>query len=388
MKRYFPLAFVALFFAYAALTGFQCGSAEATSAKLYMNQKQYDKAEDSFLREVTKNPKNEEAWFLLGQVRLELKKYPGVIEAYAKALEIAPTHKLEITRNRNVIWAMMYNEGVKNYQVGRDTASYYDKALDNFGTAILANSDSAGTYYVRSLVYFSKKSYDNATADLNTALQKKPDFVDAARLLGQIHYIKAEAATEMKDNSGAAAEYGKAVDAFQIAYKAQPSAIENITGLIDAYERAKQNDKAMELTRDAVAKEPGNKIFRYAYGVFLLKQEKYEGASEQFKAAIDIDPEYSDAVYNLGVSYLNWGVQMKSAADKAMEKAPKGKQPKEDLSYKEKYKLALPYLEKAAATRADDTLLWQQLARLYNTLGMSKEANAALAKFDALSKKK
>jgi hypothetical protein len=40
-----------------------------------MQQKQWDKAEQSLLKEVVKNDQNEEAWFLLGQVRLEMKKY-------------------------------------------------------------------------------------------------------------------------------------------------------------------------------------------------------------------------------------------------------------------------------------------------------------------------
>jgi hypothetical protein len=60
MKRFLPLGFLLLALVYFSTTGFQCGSAETTSAKLYMNQKQWDKAEASLVKELAKNDKNEE----------------------------------------------------------------------------------------------------------------------------------------------------------------------------------------------------------------------------------------------------------------------------------------------------------------------------------------
>src|SRR5512140_2550402 len=122
MRRIFPLTILLLVAVFISTTGFQCGSAELTSAKLYINQKQYDKAEASLVKELQKNDKNEEAWYLLGQVRMEMKNYNGMLEAYKKSLELSDTHKAEIARNRLAVWAMMYNEGVKNYNSGKDTA--------------------------------------------------------------------------------------------------------------------------------------------------------------------------------------------------------------------------------------------------------------------------
>ena len=94
---------------------------------------------------------------------------------------------------------------------------------------------------------------------LETALQKKPNFADAARFLGQVHYQVAQERAGAKDEAGAQAEYAKAVAPFEQAYKAEPDSVVNIQDLIDVYERTKQSDKAMTITRDAVAKEPKNK---------------------------------------------------------------------------------------------------------------------------------
>jgi Flp pilus assembly protein TadD len=87
---------------------------------------------------------------------------------------------------------------------------------------------------------------------------------------------------------------------------------------------------------------------------------------------------------------------MKEADDKRLEearKAQKGKKGKaaelkEDLSYKEKFKAALPYLEKTADMRPDDANLQTQLGRLYANLNMTKEAKAAYDKADMLIKGK
>lgn len=394
MRRYTPGAVVALLATYFTLTGFQCGSAETTSARLYITQKQFDKAEESLLKEVAKNDKNEEAWFLLGQVRIELKKYVAANEAYNKALAISDVHKKEIMNNKLALWQQMTNEGISAYNKGKDTSSYYDTAIGKFKTAITFVPDSASTYYLAAVAHYAKKDYSGALASLDIALQKNSKYVSAARLLGQVHYFLAEEKKTAKEEAGAMAAFKKSADAFLIAYSAEPLNPENITALIDAYERSNQSDKALALTKSCVDADPNNRICRYAFGVYLLKQNEYEKAIEQLKAVLDIDPAStdeiaSDATYNLGVGYLNWGVAMKTESDKKSEaamKAGKGSSYKEDLSYREKYKMAIPYLEKSAEVKKDDTNLWLQLGKVYTVLGMTDKAKEAFKKADALMK--
>ena len=389
MKRYFPLALLPLVVFYFSSTGFQCGSAETTSAKLYMQQKNWAKAEESLLKEVVKNEKNEEAHFLLGQVRFELKKYLSMNESFTSALQLGDQHKVDIVRYRQSVWGSLFNEGVAFYNKGRDSAVYYDKAIDAFNTAITLMPDSANTYYVAALADYAKKDMAGAVRRLETAVGKDPKYLDAQKLLGQFNYSMALEKLEAKDEAGANAFFGKAQKAYEAAYAIEPENAENIRNLIDIYERTKQSDKAMKLTSEAVAKDPSNKIFRYAYGAFLLRQDKYKEAGDQFAAALKIDPEYGDAAYNLGVSYLNWGVAMKEESDKKYEAERKtNKAAKEDVAYKEKFKEALPYLEKAVATREDDVLLWQTLTKIYSNLGMSDKYKKALERFDKLTKGK
>jgi tetratricopeptide (TPR) repeat protein len=354
-----------------------------------MQQKQYAKAEESLVKQLAKNDKDEEAWFLLGQVRLEVKNYTGMNDAYTRTLALSDGHKAEISRNRLAVWAMLYNEGVSYYNRGRDSASNYDRALEDFKTATSMVPDSAGTYYVTALAYFAKKNLVDARASLETALRKKPDFEDAARFLGQVHYNFATEKLEAKDTAGAMKEYVSASSAFEVAYKAKPDNPDNITNLIDVYERTNQSDKAESLTHDAVQRDPNNKLFRYAYGVFLLKKEKYPEAVDQFSKSLELDANYADAKYNLGVAYLNWGVSMRAAGDKRLEADKKAtRSAKEEAAYKEKFKLSLPYLEESAQSRPDDAALWTQLGRLYAILNMKDKSQAAFERSDKLMKGK
>jgi tetratricopeptide (TPR) repeat protein len=387
MKRYFPLVFLLIAMVCLSLTGFQCGSAETTSAKLYFTQKQYQKAEESLLKQVAKNPKDEEAWFLLGQTRHEMQNYSGMNDAFQQALAVNNSHRDEIVRYRLAVWAQMYNTGVNAYNKGRDSAAYYDKALDNFRTAISMEPDSSGTYYVAALAYYAKHDTKGAQQMLETALQKRADFSDAARFLGQIYFGSAQEKLGAKDSLGARTDFSKSASAFETAYKAEPDSPENITNLIEAYELTNQTAKAEALTKNAVQKDPKNKLFRYAYGVFLLKNEEYPDAIEQFSKALEIDPAYSDAKYNLGVSYLNWGVTLRTEANKKLEQGKKGsKLTKEETTYMEKFKQALPYLEESGRQRPDDAALWTQLGRLYTILNMPDKAKAAYEKSDKLAK--
>jgi len=387
MRRTLPLLLLLAVVGFFSTTGFQCGSAEITSAKLYMQQSQWEKAEQSLLKELAKNPKSEEAWFLLGQTRLELKDYKGMNEAYTRALSISDVHKAEIGRNRLAIWAKLYNDGVAAYNLGKDDPAQYEKAVEDFDIAISLCPDSAGTYYVAALTHYAMENHAAAKNHLELSLERDPTDANAASFLGQLYYMEGLQKDEAKDTVGALASFEKAAQAFEVAYQAEPGNTDNITSLIDAYERADQSDKAMALTREAVEKDPENKIFRYAYGVFLLKQEDFAGSIEQFEKAVEIDPEYDDATYNLGVAYLNWGVKLKAEADKkAEEAAAAGKEIKEDRSYQDKFRSSIPYLEKSAEARQDDAVLWQQLGKVYANLNMVEKSQAAFERFDAITK--
>ncbi len=98
--------------------GFECGSTELTSAKLYIQQKNYDKALEALQGEIQKNPKDDEAYYLLGYVYGEKEQYGEMMDAFNKSLSISKNFENEIKSSRIYYWANLFNKGVKEYQNG------------------------------------------------------------------------------------------------------------------------------------------------------------------------------------------------------------------------------------------------------------------------------
>src|SRR5512135_1119830 len=88
-----------------AFAGFQCSSTEMTSAKLYIQQKNYDKALDALQKEIAKNPKSAEGYYYLGYVYGEKDQYGDMIDAFNKSLAISNEFKSQIDDQNKYFWA-------------------------------------------------------------------------------------------------------------------------------------------------------------------------------------------------------------------------------------------------------------------------------------------
>ena len=71
--------------------GYQCGSTEVTSAKLYMQQKNWDKAIEVLQKEITKNPKSVEGYYWLGEVYREKGDMSKMLENFNTSLSYGNT---------------------------------------------------------------------------------------------------------------------------------------------------------------------------------------------------------------------------------------------------------------------------------------------------------
>ncbi len=369
-------------------------SQHLTSAKLYLQQGQYDKAEASAVKAAEKDPEDAEAWYIMGKARYELKKYDAMLEAFSKASLLDPEeYQEEILNYRLKIWAVSHNEGVSYYNKGRDSSAYFQTAIKTFKTGMTAMPDSTQTYYVCALAYYGNKQLDEAIKTLDASLLKRPDQPRELELLARLHSQSAREKTEAKDEAGAKAANAAAISAYEKLWTIDPKNTDNALALIDTYNEMGMKDKSLAFVRDAVDKDPQNRSFRYIFAVYLMNENKTPEAIDQFKMVEAQKPDSVDVIhvntiYNLGVVNLNWGVAMKKEADDKADEAAKKKTKgfKEDLSYKEKFKEAADYFKKSAELKPDDPLIWQQLGKLYANLNMPKEAEAAFKKYDELSK--
>lgn len=370
-----------------SLSAFQCSSTELTSAKLYIQQKNYDKAMEVLQKEITKNPKSDEGFYYLGYLHGEKGEYAKMIENFDKSLAISKKFEKNIEDFKRSYWASSFNKGVAFFnRATKVTAEdsikmYYDKAISAFNDAVMIEPDSADTYKNLAFAHLQAGKQEEAASTLEKLLKVRKS-ADTYRLLGEIYTTQGLNLNTKYKESGNSADsvqamerYNKAVAVLEEGRKAYPEDQEILYYLSNAYISANKMDVAMETFKAGVEQAPENQFYRYNYGTLLLQGNKFPEAEEQFKKAIEIDPEYHNAIYNLAVTYVKWGTTLREKADE---------QGTEDPEYRNKYNQALPLLKRVTELKPDDAAVWETLAKVYAVLGMTQESQEAFTKADQL----
>jgi len=368
-------------------TGFQCSSTELTSAKLYIQQKNWDKALEVLQQEVEKNPQSDEGYYLMGTVYSELDNVDEMILAFDKSLGISNKFEKSINEFRTYQWANSFNRGVNLFQRGNKTTDedsssmYYNMAIDAYQKAILLEPDSAETYKNLSFVYLTTGEAEEAIEPLQSLIELN-QAEEGYQYLGQVYYtLGANLMSSYRSTQNAAdslkgmSYLDKSISTLEEGLKKYPDNTDMQIALTSSYIEADKIDVALGSAEKLVEKDPGNKTYRYNYGVLLLSANDYAAAETQLKKAIEIDPNYDNAIYNLGVTYVKWGTAMNKEAEK---------QGMISEDYKQKYEAALPYLEKVVETDPTNIAIWELLGKVYSVLGMTDDATNAFNKADEL----
>ena len=376
-------------------TGFDCASTEITSAKLYMQQKNYDKALVSLKKEVAKNPKSDEGYYLLGVVYGEKKNYDNMMDAFNKSQAISQKYSKKISDQKRFYWANLFNKGVGLFQKGTGTSNkdsakvYYGKSITAFEAATKIEPDSASTYKNLAFVYMNDQKYDEAVAPLKKLIANEKS-LDGYKYLGEIYYNKAtklkaefSSSKDVQDSVKYMDYFNKAINVLQDGRKNFPHNSDLLLLLSNSYIGAHKITIAINAFKAGVEEEPQNKYYRYNYGVLLLGSKDYPAAEKQFKEAVKLDPNYQNAIYNLAVTYVRWGSELAQKSNKATMDNPEAPT---DTTFKAKYREALPYLEKVTKMKGDDAQMWELLGKVYTVLNFKEKATAAFNEADKLRK--
>jgi len=367
--------------------GFQCASTELTSAKLYIQQKNWDKALESLQADVAKNPQSDEGYYLMGTVYSELEKTDEMIDAFDKSLAISDKYEKSIKEYRTFQWANNFNRGVSLFQRGTKTTDkdsstmYYDLAIEAYQRAIILEPDSGETYRNLAFAYLTTGKVEETIEPLKTLIDLE-QAEEGYQYLGEVYYTLGANMMSDYQNTKDVADSVKAMQYLENSIttlneglKKYPENSEMQVALTGSYIAADKIDVAITSAEKLVGKDPMNKVYRYNYGVLLLNVEEYAKAETQLLKAIEIDPDYENAIYNIGVTYVKWGTAINKEAEK---------QGLISEDYKKKYEAALPYLEKVVEKDPTNIAIWELLGKVYSVLGMNDDANNAFKKADEL----
>ncbi len=387
MKKYALLSIILVVLASLTFTGFQCGSAESTSAKLYMQRREFDKAEAALVKDLEKNSNSAESWYFLGSVRREMANFEGMMGAFNSSLKISNEFESKINEEKKFVWGNSLNAGVSRYNLSTKASPdsskiYLEQSIRAYKTAILVNPDSAVNYQNIAIAYHAVGNIDEEIVALKQSLERKKDAQYTAYLISA-YVTKAVDAKKANDKAETDANFNKAISTLSDARSADPENQELLSRLIDVYIEAGRASEATPFIKEAVTKNPINKVYQNNLGLLLMQSNDFAGAVEHFAASVAIDSSYLDGLRNGSIAFMKLGQQMK---DEAAAKAD----PKKgitDKSYQEKFKQAALLLKKYVSIKDSDPDIFEALATSYGGAGMVKEAQAALKKADDLRKK-
>ncbi|RKR83851.1 TPR repeat protein [Mucilaginibacter gracilis] len=289
----------------------------------------------------------------------------------AKELDTKGENKKQIEDSYRTLAQYTFNKGVRQYQKGNYNGAY--ESFDYYRTVM--PEDTNAIFYT-GLSALNSKKYPE-TIKLYTNLLATP-YTGKANIYGdlvQVYMLNKDTAGAMKIVSEAVAKYpaNASLRNREIQLYLQKGRVKELGDKLD---------KAIEV-------DPKNKSLYYYQGYILLQEKSYDKAADQFGKALIIDPDYYDANLNMGLSYLNQGIDLFNKANTMpiSKSNPKASQAQYDLLSKQAivyFDKAKPYLEKATAEQPKEEDPIDALKKVY--LGKKDAVNANLMqkKLDAL----
>lgn len=352
-------------------------NSERTNAFMFNKNGQYDKARESVDKAINheRTMNDPRTWMYRGIIYLNIvfsEDFAGLdaqaleksLESFVKVMELDPTdrnkQKSEIIPRIDVIGQQYFSKAVELFNESNFSLAAVDfkkafdvaKIIDKVDTLALLNAGLAsvrGEMFEQALTYY---------AMLQEIGFDEPDL-----------YRNIAASYRGLENNE------KMMETIERGRKKFPKDTGIILEEINAYLSMGQGEKVLDELKELLVQDPTNYTIYFVLGTIYgddTKAEMYnmDVAAGYYIKAIEIEPNYYDAVYNLGALYINESnkIQVKAndlPLDKTKEYDVLTKQADEII------KKALPHLEKAFEMQPSNQETIQVLKSVYARFKMN-----------------
>ncbi len=268
-------------------------------------------------------------------------------EAITKAQELDENNLniLEINQTMLVLSEYLFNEGAINYN-----DSEFAKASENFMRSYKV-SESFGSTDTSTLY--------NAALSAELAGQTEKAYDTYVRV-AELEYDQPFLYSSLTSISLKNEDYEKAAEWISKGRERYPDNLDLIFAEANVYLTSGNIPEAKRVLEIAIERDPENANLHYAFAVNYDQMSKdtlyseedrefaYNEAVKAYEKAIELKPDYFDAVYNLGALYFNEGIQYFLQADNILRAGYTNEN-----------------LEKSAALEAKSKEIWREKAQPY-----------------------
>ena len=235
---------------------------------------------------------------------------------------------------------MMFNQGIEAYNNKK-----YEESLNAFLVS----------YYLRTFLGEEYKDAEiNTTLSLNNHVDKLLD----------------------------AKEFDKAVVSVNSVLDVFPKNIDALISMVNIYLQKGDVANTEIFINRALAIDANNKQLYYILGTSYIELKQNDKAAEALSKAIEIDPEYNEALYQLGAHYYNWAAETRTAAMNLDMKDPKVKELEKRAN--ELFTLALIPLEKYIEKNPNEKSILDILYKTNTKLGRIEKGQEYKKRLEAL----
>jgi len=293
------------------LTLLGCDSTEMTSAKVYLQQKNYEKAEEQLLIAFQNEPMNSEPAYLLGlEIYARAKNWEKTAEYFQKSLAIDQRFATQIDQALNKYWVDNFNAGAQGYNAlikgeAKDEDKVFEMSVNSFQNCILLIPEKPESYGTLAQVYLFREEIENAKKYMAMAIDQNPEDLISLVNLGNLLFREKQ--------------YDEALEYLQRAMEVDPANLNAIKQIAFVYDAKGESDKAAEAYLKAIEADPENPDLHYNLGVLYYQQEKFQDASAEFIKVSELSENSVDALFNAGLALEK--LEKFSDAEKYLEQA-------------------------------------------------------------------
>ncbi len=343
-----------------------CQTKELTSAKVYIQQDNWDKAIEQLEQAVRLYPNDAEAHYYLGEGYATRADWALMNQEFNKSLEIGPKFEIQIKNAREKYWVTNFNAGVNKINGGDSQG-----AIKQFITCLVIDPSRAQAYQNLAVSYIRVDSLDKAIGVYEKQLEVQPNSIETMHALARLYFQQKS--------------YQKVVDLEQRALAINANDADAVANLAMAYDYLGEKDKAIAEYKNALAKNPDDKDLLFNLARLHYMNDNFDEAIGLFQKVIQMNPEDYDSNVNVGTAYLQMADELRKQLveiDRKGEKVP----PEQMEKMKSFYNSAIPYLEKAVQLKPEEANVWNNLGVAYVNAGNASKGKEAFDKAEQLRK--